>query len=417
MNKNFLINITLAWRNVWKNKRRTILTLLTIMVGSSMIILLNAWATGGHEKMIEDAVSTNTGHIQIHEKGFWDSKSQDYAFKPNVKSIVLLNRLKKDGIVSGYTKRIHANGLLSYKDNTAGAQIQGIDPGKEIKVSNIHTKILTGGRYLKSYDRNSVVLGEVLAKNLEVETGDTISMISQGFDGSIAAENLTVVGLFRTGTPEFDHTLMLMPILLASETFTMMGNINSIAINLSNPSYMENVKEKLKNIHDLKKIEVMGWDELMPELVQFIVMDDFSAYIFDFILFIVVAFGILNTIQMSVFERTREFGIMLAIGTKPAQIISMVLWESVFISTIGIILGVSIGSGLSYYFTINPIDYSEYAKEIAVWGISTTVYPARLTSLNITLTSSLTFLLSIIFSIFPAMRASKLKPIEAIRHL
>jgi ABC-type antimicrobial peptide transport system permease subunit len=161
----------------------------------------------------------------------------------------------------------------------------------------------------------------------------------------------------------------------------------------------------------------MGWDELMPELVQFIVMDDFSAYIFDFILFMVVAFGILNTIQMSVFERTREIGVMLAIGTRPEQVIRMVLFESTFITLLGIILGVILGSAISYHFTLNPLDYSEYADEMQIWGVSTVTFPARITYLNLLVTSALTFFLSLIFTFFPARRASRLKPIEAIRQL
>ena len=155
----------------------------------------------------------------------------------------------------------------------------------------------------------------------------------------------------------------------------------------------------------------------MPELVQFIVMDDISGYIFDFILFLVVAFGILNTIQMSVFERTREFGVMLSIGTRPQQISAMILMESVYIALIGIILAIGLGYAISLYFEINPIDYSKFSEEIAVWGISTTLYPARTTFINIAMTSLFTFLLAVLFSIFPARRAAKLNPIQAIRKL
>ncbi len=155
----------------------------------------------------------------------------------------------------------------------------------------------------------------------------------------------------------------------------------------------------------------------MPVLVQFIVMDDVSAWIFDFILLMLVAFGILNTIQMSVFERTREFGIMLSIGTRPSQVRSMVLLESVFISVMGVALGTLLGFFLSWYFYVNPIDYSDYAREIAVWGINTVTFPADATWLNMSVTAGLTFLFAMLFSIFPARRASKLKPIEAIRQL
>jgi len=190
-----------------------------------------------------------------------------------------------------------------------------------------------------------------------------------------------------------------------------------MALRLHDPSRTADVRAGLLKAVDRERIEVMGWDELMPELVQFIVMDDVSAYIFDAILFMVVAFGILNTIQMSVFERTREFGVMLSIGTSPGQVVSMVLIESFFIALLGTVLGLLSGYGVSLYFQYNPIDYSSFSEEIAVWGISTTMFPADATALNLGMTALITMALAMLFSIFPARRASKLNPIEAIRHL
>ncbi|HPA15008.1 MAG TPA: ABC transporter permease [Desulfobacterales bacterium] len=410
------IIIRLAWRNVWRNLRRTVLTLLTIMVGCAMIIFINAMGKGGHDQMIEDSVAMNTGHLQIHEKGFWDNLTIDYAFQPSPE---LIRGLEDNKRISGYTERIIAGGLLYFNDRTRGALIQGIDPEREKRVGNLHQKIVPGGRYLNQDDSMQVVVGSTLAKNMGAEVNDTISMISQGFDGSVAADKFTIVGIFQSGNPEYDRELVLMPLSQAESTFTMMGYIHSIVIRLDDPSFLTEVKKEITSMVSMNRaeLEVMGWDELMPELVQFIIMDDIGGYIFDFILFLVVAFGILNTIQMAVFERTREFGVMLSIGTRPLRIASMILMESVFITMIGIALGIALGTGISVYFQFNPIDYSRFSEEIAVWGFSTTVYPARVTPLNISVTSALTFLLAIIFSVFPAKRASKLDPVKAIRKL
>ena len=161
----------------------------------------------------------------------------------------------------------------------------------------------------------------------------------------------------------------------------------------------------------------MGWDELTPELIQAIVMDKVSGYFFYLILLAITAFGVLNTVQMSVFERTREIGIMMAIGTRPGQIVRLVLMESVFISLIGVFLGIILGSSLSYYFYIHPFDFSDYQKEMEVFAQVTTVFPAKLTAVNVLVTSILTFLFGVLFSILPARRASKLNPIKAIRQL
>lgn len=412
------ITVPLAWRSVWRNRRRTVLTLLTITVGSAMIILLNALATGGHEQMIEDAVAANTGHIQIHEKGFQDNQSGDYAFIPDRGLLSFLDHSRE---ISSFSKRVHAGGLIASGDTTVGALIQGVEPAREQTVTSLHRMVLPGGRYLADDDKNTVVMGSVLAKNLGVKTGDVVSMLGQAFDGSIAAGKFIVAGLFASGNPEYDRSLVLMPFESASRTFAMMGYVNSITVRLTNPSLMNDVRDSIRdNALDASgtgELEVMGWDELMPELVQFIIMDDVSAYIFDFILFMIVAFGILNTIQMSVFERTREFGIMLAIGTSPGQVTAMVLVETLFISLIGTLLGLALGSAAGWYFAVHPIDYSDYAAEMSVWGVSTTIFPAKITSFNMVFTFVFTMILSVLFAYFPARRASKLSPVEAIRHL
>ncbi|MFW5861644.1 MAG: ABC transporter permease [Spirochaetota bacterium] len=414
--KNYMIIIKLAWRNIWRNKRRTVLTLLTIVVGCAMIILMNAFARGGHDQMIDDAVSLNTGHVQVHEKGFWDSQTIDYAFKPTDQLIRILDDQEA---ITGYSRRVHAGVLVALDDVSRGAMVQGIEPGREKSVTDLHEKILPGGRYLEKNDSTHVVMGDVLAKNLKVKVGDRISILSQGFDGSIAAEHLDIVGIFKSGNQEYDRTLMLIPLSQAMKTFSMMGYINSMVIRLDDPGRMDEVMAACRKATQEYSypMEVMGWKTLMPELVQFIVMDDVAAWIFDFILFMVVGFGILNTIQMSVFERTREFGVMLSIGTQPSQVVAIVLTETVFITLLGILLGSILGIGSSMYLHYNPIDYSAYADEIAIWGISTTVFPATVTPLNVTVTGMFTFILGILFSIFPARRAAKLDPVEAIRTL
>jgi len=187
----------------------------------------------------------------------------------------------------------------------------------------------------------------------------------------------------------------------ADETFSMMGYIHAIVICTLRLDYVDDIVRELSvQLHNDKySLEVLGWQRLMPELVQFIVMDDVSGYLFDLMLFLVVAFGILNTIQMSVYERTRELGIMKAVGTTPGQIIALIMTEAFVITIIGVVVGVALGVGISYYFTVHPIDYSQFAEEIAVWGISTTIFPATVTIANIAVTAVLTMVVSLLFCI------------------
>jgi ABC-type lipoprotein release transport system permease subunit len=402
----------LAWRNVWRNKRRTILTLCTIVVGCAMIILLNAFAKGGHDQMIEDATSLVMGHIHIHEKGYWENKTIDYAFEYDASIEKVLSSNKH---VRAYCKRIMCDALIAKGGTTKGVMIQGVEPMREKQVCGLHRCIIKG-RYLSDSDNTHAVIGATLAENLKVDVGDTIAIISQGFDGSIAAEHLTITGIFKSGNPEYDRFLLQMPLKQADETFSMMGYIHAYVIRAVQIDEVDAITSILtKQLQS--NLEVLGWEKLMPELVQFIIMDDVSGYLFDLMLFLVVAFGILNTIQMSVYERTRELGIMKAVGTTPGQIIALVMTETLFITVIGVVMGITLGAGISYYFTVHPIDYSQFADEIAVWGVTTTIFPATVTIANIIVTAILTMVVSLFFCIFPARRASRLHPVEAIRHI
>jgi putative ABC transport system permease protein len=414
MDKNFTLELMLAWRNVWKNKRRTVLTLLTTFVGCIMIIFFNAFAKGGHDQMIEDTVSRNVGHIQVQSKGFWENRGIEDAFVPDEK---IMKAIENDSDISGFAERIHAGGLISFRDTTSGVMVQGVDPVKDKSVSNIYKSILPGGRFLESEDTRHIIIGETLAKNIGAVPGDRTALISQGFDGSIAAEHLTIVGIFKTGNMEYDSALIIMPIKQAADTFSMNDFINSITIRVRKIEACYDVRDRLQKNVDASKIDVLGWKELMPDIVQYITMDDISTYIFDFILFMIVAFAVLNTIQMSVFERIREFGVMLALGTRPGQIMSIVMIESFIISLIGVFFGSIAGSLLCWDYYVNPLNFGDYSKEMSAFGMSTTLFPSDMTLLNLSVTVLLIIILSVIFSILPARKASQLRPVEAIRHL
>jgi len=312
--------------------------------------------------------------------------------------------------------RIYAGGLLIFKDTTAGSEILAIDPDLEKNITTLHKYIVPGGRYLESGDSFSIILGNNLAANLGVKTGDTVSIVSQGFDGSIAAENFIVKGIFRCPNIEYNRGLALMPFTRGSEFFSMGEYISSYVIRVKDIDSVQGTARSISKICG-SGLEVMAWNELMPEIMQFIAMDRSSSHIYVFMLYMIVAFGILNTIQMSVFERTRELGIMLSIGTSPGRVFSMVIIESVIIAVIGITAGLISGAALSYYFTIYPIDFSGYQAEMELYGMSTLMYYAKLKWYDFYVTGLLTLLLSMIFTFFPARRASKLSPVRAIRHL
>ncbi len=406
----------LAWRNVWKNKRRTILTLLTIIIGFFMILFNDAVGEGMFNKMIDNQVTRNTGHLQVQARGFSENMGAEYAFTPEQR---LINAIENDKDIESYTKRIHAGGLISFKKAISGVMVQGIDPDKEKTITNIYKCMLPGGRYLKSGDSQQIIIGQTLAKNLGVKIGDKTIFSSQTIDGSFAAERLTIVGIFKTGNLGNDSSLIIMPIAQAAETFGMNDLVNSIVIKVKKINTVYDVRERLLKNIDSSKLDVPGWKELMPDTVQMITSNRASRKIMDFILFMIVAFTVLNTIQMSVFERIREFGVMLALGTRPGQITAIVLFESVYITFMGLILGGLAGSLVCRHFSINPIDLGAKFKESTseLGNIYPLIIQPDLTLLAFFVTSILLLSVSISFSIIPARKAAHLRPVEAIRHL
>ncbi len=403
----------ISWRNVWRNSRRSFLTFLTIAAGATMIIFMRSLQNGGYEQMIEDSIAPLTGDIQVHEKGFWKNMTMEYAFRDDRG---MAEEIRKIPSVRGVAPRIYAGALLISKNSSAGAEILAVDPESEKKISTLHSYILPGGRYLEAGDRLSIILGDVLAGNLGVNIGDEVSFVSQGFDGSIAADSFIVRGIFRCPDISYNRTLALIPFEQGNETFSMDGYISSYVIRTADTDSVSAVLKRVKAIAG-SELEVMPWDELMPEVLQFIAMDRVSSHIFVFVLYMIVAFGILNTIQMSVFERTRELGIMLSIGTTPARILAMVLSESFFIAMTGITIGVICGGVLSWYFTVHPLDFSQYREEVELYGMSTVIYYAKIRAADFFITSAFILFISMAFTFFPARRASRLDPVRAIRHL
>lgn len=403
----------LAWRNLRRNRRRTLLTLATLIVGCGMIIFNNALFYGATVAMIEDAVFLNTGHLQIFDKDFHESKSLEYSFIPDKTLLATLEDLTREGSILGYTPRIEVPCIVSSGIATEGAIAQSIDAETAEGVISIHKNILPGGRPFTRQNTDSVMLGVTLAENLGVSTGAWVNLVSQALDGTIAAGRYKISALVKTSNPVYDATIILLPHALAKETFAMQDNISSIVVRLAKGEDANGVAGKISR--NAGTLEIALWEKLIPEIVQFVVLDRVAGYIFSFILFVVVAFTLLNTIQMSVFERTKEFGVLLALGTTRKQVFGMVMAESLLITAIGVLAGILLGLGVSAFVERHPFDYSRFADEFAVWGVYTTIYPAVITLQNVVVTAALTFTLCGFFTLFPARRAMNFAPVEAMR--
>ena len=401
----------MAWRNVWRNKRRTLLTVAAIAFAVAISVFMRGLQMGTYEQMIKNVIRINTGYLQIHKNGFWDNRTLRYTFKPNQH---LSEILSGQAHITSFAQRVEADGLASAEENTNGVLIIGVDPQAE--ATTLKEKIKKG-EFLSEEILEGTLIGEGLAKNLNTDLGGEITLLVQGFDGSLGAGVYNVEGIFRTGDPGLDRSVVFLHLTAAQELFWLGDRISQILVFVDDISNLKEVTQNLRAGLDTDTYEVMPWDELMPELVQLIAFDNASGQLFLMLLIIVVAFGILNTVLMSVFERVKEFGVMLALGMKPKKIVGLVFIESTLLALIGVIIGNLIGFGLNLYFSYHPISLSEsLAQVMEEFGFTAKFFvkPTFSTFLEVTIA---VFVVSLIMTIYPTIKATRFRPVEALRHI
>lgn len=404
--------IKIAWRNVWRNRRRSLITIAAIGFGLAAFIFTLGFTDGMVDNMIENAIKTYTGHIQIHKAGYQEEQSIALTIN-NAQKIRSL--LDKDKSIIAYTERVKSFGLTGGRESTSGTMLIGIDPEKEPKVTNIH-KLLIEGEFLSKGDSNGVLIGKNLAKILGVEIGDELVILTQALDGSLGNDVYFVRGIFDAADPEVNRGIVYLNLSNAKELMVLGGKIHEIAILSNKPDKLQETVSNLKMKIEDSRYKIQTWEELMPAIKQSLQIWVYMEYIFVIIVFIIVALGILNTMDMAILERYNEFGILLAEGMKPVSIILMVIFESIFLGLLSLLAGGILGIALILFFAVKGIDLSSIAQVQQFIIFSPIIY-TKLTMRNIILSFTSVFFTSIIVAIFPAIKASTLKPVEAIRHI
>ncbi len=404
--------LKLAWRNIRRNWRRSLLTVLAIVFAAVLSIVSRSMQLGTYELNIKHTVEMFSGYVQIQKKGYADNPALNKAFKltPEIE-----NLLDKNPHIVSYAPRISGNGLISFKDNTFGILILGIAPGKESKTTKLKDRIKSGN-FLASNGKNEIILGRKLLKNLKAEIGDTVVVLANGADGSMGNLKFVISGTYSLGSTDFDASSAMINIQTADELLAMRGRIHIAALQLDELNSIEPVVDYFnKNTSDTTLV-ALGWEKILPAMKQSIDLDDISGLIFQFLLSIVIAFGILNTVLMSINERYKEFGVLLAIGIKNSKLILIVFLEILLMITIGIILGNSIAHSINYYYHYNPIYVSGDMAEIyEMFGFLPAFYFSLSPELYIN-TSLRVVIISLLTFVYPAYKLWHLEPMKGIRY-
>ncbi|MFP4526174.1 MAG: ABC transporter permease [Bacteroidales bacterium] len=402
--------LKLAWRNIWRNKRRTLITTASVFFAIFFALIMRAFQLGSYSNMIDNAVQLYSGHIQIHAKGFKDNQSINNSF---VYDQDLFNTLNDHDLIKEVIPRLESFALASSGNKTKGVLLMGVDPEKQDEMSKLSEKIVKGG-YL-SGGENSLLLSQTLSEFLKVSVNDTIVLLSQGYHGATAAGKYQVKGIVKIPKPDLDNKLVYLPLHTAQQMYLANDRLTTVSVNIHDSDELQYMVDELNRLLPSEKYEVQSWKELMPELVQQIESDNASGWILLAILYIIIAFGVFGTVMMMVVERKKEFGIMVAVGMKRIKLAVIVAMEMVMIGMLGLLSGIAGSIPIILYFYHNPIRLSgELAETIEVYGIEA-ILPLAWQADYFVNQFLIVALIVVVAVIYPVYSITKLKPVEAMR--
>lgn len=402
-----MLALRLAWRNLWRNPRRTGVVVTAVAVGITGVVLSIAINYGMVVQMVETAIATELGHVQVHAVGY------DRNPEPRVRlpdggraGSRLLDGLEG---VQAYARRVRGEGLINSPRASAGVRLVGIEPGRESEVSLL-ARSITQGEYLDGA-RRRVLLGEDLARRLKVGVGDKVVVSAQDLAGDLAGEALRVGGLFRTPSSDLDRGTVFLRLDESQGLLGMDDAVSEIVVLAASRSRIPEVRDALDG--GLSGVEVRTWEELQPVLVYLIeVFDQQAVYVYVAV-FIAMAFGIANVLLMAVYERTREIGILMAIGMGRRRLVATIVIESLLVTGFGLALGF-VGAAASVWALQDGIDLTRFAAGLNALGVGTRIIPV-LRAQDFAVPVAVAVATAAIASAWPALRAVRLRPAEAVR--
>ena len=405
------IVLRLAWRNLWRQSRRTWLTIGAMVFSNALLVFMISIQFGMYDLMIDNTLQAFTGHMQVQAPGYKDDHKIRQVV-PNVDR--LADTLRQELELETVSARAAAFALASSEDRSYGLQIFGVDPIHEQLVSSI-PGLVNQGNFLRDNDAAEIVIGKVLAKNLRVGLGDELTLLGSGRDGSFAAGVVKVTGIFDSGVPDMDRSIAEVPLGYFQDTFFMEGAGHEIVITTPNLAGIAPILLEAENLLPADSdLVVHDWVVLQPGLKQAIQADISSAFFMYGVLVVLVAFSVLNTQLMSVLERTHEFGIVMSLGLTPGRLGRLVILETLMMGAIGMVLGALLGGLITLWFGWKGFSYPGMDQMAANFNLPDRFYP-QATLLTLTIGPAVVFLGSVLSALYPALRLYWLHPVEAMR--
>jgi ABC-type lipoprotein release transport system permease subunit len=400
--------VLLAWKNVWRNKKRSFIILTAIALGLWSGLFAAAAMYGMWDSTVNSAIDRDLGHIQIHSKAFEKEKLIEN-FIPDGNEIE--SEIKTTPGVKSVSSRTIIEGMASSAATSWGVSINGINPVEEAKVTNIN-KLLVSGNYFDNDKKNQIVISQKLADKLGIKLNSKMVLSFQALDGNLIYAAFRVTGIFKTESSIFDATNVFVK---QNDIYKVMGSepiVHEITIRTASIQTLNGVLNNLKQ--KFPNLDVQSWETLAPELSLSFKSIELELNIFLGIILFALLFGITNTMLMSVMDRVRELGVLMAVGMKRLRLFALIIIETILLSISGGIIGIILGTLSIIYFSSKGINLSLFAQGLSSYGIGSMLYPSLPFSTYPTLTLMIIFT-AIFSAVYPAIKAIRLNPAEAIR--
>lgn len=405
----------IAWRNLWRRKRRTLITGISIGFGVMLAVTFTGTGDYGYTNMINTSAIMGMGHVTIEPRGYNQTPSLDKRLRKTgqIRERVLAMPGVSDAIV-----RIMGQAMFASASKTIGGVFMGIDPAQESPEHNLLIRSLVQGELLSGKDSRGVVVGSKMAEKLNLRIGKKLVYTTTDVSGEIVSEIARVTGIFETGVNEVDGGMVLLPINSVRATLNYDAHdATLLAVIINDQRYAERMRDKISLTEEDPQIEVLSWQQTQPEMAGVITMDRSGNYISQFLIGLLIAAGILNTLLMSVLERTREFGVMMAVGMSPRTLFMLVVVESLWLAIIGIVIGIIITAPWYAYLYYVGIDFSGAIGENSSAGgiLLDPLIRIRLYKESIIAILTGVFSLTLLAGLYPAWRAGRIPPVESLK--
>ena len=405
--KELQISFVLAWRNLWRNHRRTIIMLAAISIGAWAMIFMTALMRGMVNDMVRDGIRSLPGHVQVHNPAFRDDPSVNNLL--SMSDVELSEALASAGI-DRFATRVRVPAVISSERESRGVTLLGVDPLQELSLEAVGS-VIADGRGLDAVDDNGIVIGRKLADKLDTEIGKRVVLMSQDPDNEVADRGFRVVGFFEANLAAQEEAFVFAGRATLQKMLRIDNQVSEVALVGDDYRNVEVLLADTRRAMD-ERDEVQPWYELDTYLGTMLNVMDGFVLVWVIVIFLALSFGLVNTLVMAVFERVREIGLMLALGMRPSSILMQIVFES----TMLLIIGLGIGNVLAFA-SVAPlrdgIDISIVAEGMEMFGASSVLYP-ELQMSDVVLANVVVLVLGFLASLSPAWRASRYEPVEAI---